>query len=646
MSHQSELIATDIDAYLAQHERKELLRFLTCGSVDDGKSTLIGRLLYDSKMIYEDQLAAIERDSVMHGTTGGEFDPALLTDGLKAEREQGITIDVAYRYFSTARRKFIIADTPGHEQYTRNMATGASNCNLAIILIDARHGVLTQTKRHSFITSLLGIKHVIVAVNKMDLVDYSQEVFEQIKSDYVDFAAKMEVDDVRFIPLSALRGDNVVEKSGNMPWYDGMPLMHMLENVYIGSDRNLQDFRFPVQYVNRPNLDFRGFCGTVAAGVVRQGEEVMVLPSRQRSRIRSIVTFEGELEEAFTPQAVSLTLEDEIDVSRGDMIVRPGNVPRVSDHFDAMVVWMSDDPLVPGKPYTIKHTTKLVSGQVSTLRYQIDVNTLHRRDAPVLGLNEIGRCAIQLTQPAAFDPYKRSRSTGGFIFIDRMTNVTVGAGMILEHATGDESAAHWDDEPKSAMLHREASTVSDEERRARFGQLPVTILLTGLTGAGKTSVAYALERRLFDMGRASTVLDGQNLRLGISRDLGFTSDERSENLRRGAEVARLINQAGMICIGAFVAPSEVARRKAAEVVGRENFLVVHLDAPLEVCRARDEDQMYPLADSGEIASFPGVSAPYEPPTEPDLRLATDELSIAECVQRILDLLIERDLISR
>ena len=561
MSHQSDLIATDIDAYLAQHEQKEMLRFLTCGSVDDGKSTLIGRLLYDSKMIYEDQLAALEKDSVIHGTTGGRFDPALLTDGLRAEREQGITIDVAYRYFSTAKRKFIIADTPGHEQYTRNMATGASTADLAIILIDARNGVLTQTKRHSFIVSLLGIKHVLVAVNKMDLMGYSQEVFERIRADYQGFAARLDTPDLQFIPIAALHGDNVVDPSPHMPWYVGSTLMGFLENVYIGSDRNMEDFRFPVQYVNRPHLDFRGYCGTIASGIVRRGDEVMALPSRKTSRVRAIVTFDGELEEAFAPQAVTLTLEDELDISRGDMIVRPGNVPRLEQKFDAMLVWMAEQPMVPGKTYVFKQTTKLVTGTVSTLRYQVDVNTLHRRDAPTLTLNEIGRCAIALNEPLCIDAYKRNRASGAFIVIDRISNVTVGAGMILDRTTGEDRHDHWDDEPSSRRLSGQSSNVSAGERSARFGQKPVTLLLTGLTGAGKTTIAYALERRLFDAGRACTVLDGQNLRLGISKDLGFTAEDRSENLRRGAEVARLINEAGLICLAAFVAPSAEVRKK-------------------------------------------------------------------------------------
>jgi bifunctional enzyme CysN/CysC len=644
MSHQSDLIATDIDAYLAQHEQKELLRFLTCGSVDDGKSTLIGRLFYDAKLIYEDTLKTLEQDSATHGTTGGDFDPALFTDGLKAEREQGITIDVAYRYFSTAKRKFIIADCPGHEQYTRNMATGASTCDLAVILIDARHGVVTQTKRHSFIVSLLGIKHVMVAVNKMDLVDFSQEVFEQICRDYRDFYSRLDLPDLHFIPISALMGDNIVDRSENMSWYGGTTLMNFLDSVNFASDRNLEDFRFPVQYVNRPHLDFRGFCGTIASGIVRRGDEVMSLPSRKTSRIKSIVTFDGECEEAFAPQSVTLTTEDEIDISRGDMIVRPGNVPRQEQKFDAVVVWMHEEQMVPGQTYLFKQTAKNVTGTISTLRNQIDVNTLHRKPAPTLKLNEIGRCAISLNEPICYDGYRRNRSTGAFIIVDRISNITVAAGMILDRARSDQRHDHWDDEPQSDSLHTEFSTVSDQERAARFGQQSVTILLTGLAGAGKTTIAYALERRLFELGRAATVLDGQNMRRGISKDLGFTAEERSENLRRSAEVAKLINEAGLICIGAFVAPSEEVRQKAAEVVGKDRFLVVHLAAPVEVCRQRDTDGHYPLADSGEIANFPGVSAPYEQPAAPDLLLPTHEVPVNQCVDQILKMLEERSVI--
>jgi bifunctional enzyme CysN/CysC len=639
MSHQSDLIATDIDAYLKQHEHKELLRFLTCGSVDDGKSTLIGKLLYETKMIYEDQLAAIQRDSAVHGTTGGEFDPALLTDGLKAEREQGITIDVAYRYFSTAKRKFIIADCPGHEQYTRNMATGASTCDLAIILIDARYGVLTQTKRHSFIVSLLGIKHVLVAVNKMDLVGYSEETFEKIKTDYRDFASRLEMVDQHFIPISALRGDNLVDKSDNMPWYDGSTLMHHLENVHIASDRNLIDFRFPVQFVNRPNLDFRGFCGTVASGRIRRGEAVMALPSRKTSRVKSIVTFDGELEEAFAPQSVTLTLADEIDVSRGDMLVRPDNVPTLADAFDATVVWMADEPLVPGRQYWFKHASKLAAGSVSALRYRIDVNTLHRQESSQLGLNEIGRCHVRLNQPIAFDGYRQNKGAGAFIVIDRMSNVTVGAGMILDRAAA-EDVDHWDDAARVGEL-AERSAVSAAERAGRFGHKPATVLLTGLAGAGKTTTAYALERKLFDMGRAVCVLDGRNMRRGISRDLGFAVADRSENLRRSAEAAKLLNDAGLLVVAAFIAPEEAVRQKAADVVGRDRFLVVHLDAPLDVCRQRDKSGMYAKADEGELANVPGVSAAYEPPPQPDLVINTARTPVDQCVALIVKLLAER-----
>ena len=642
MSHQSELIATDIDAYLRQHEEKELLRFLTCGSVDDGKSTLIGRLLYDSKMIYEDQLAQLEAESATAGSTGGAFDPALLTDGLKAEREQGITIDVAYRYFSTAKRKFIIADTPGHEQYTRNMATGASTCDLAIILIDARKGVLTQTKRHSFIVSLLGIKHVIVAINKMDLVDYSEDIFNRIKRDTIDFATRLDMKDLHFIPLCALDGQNLVDKSANMPWYDGSTMMHLLENVHIASDRNLIDFRYPVQYVNRPDLNFRGFCGTIASGRIRQGEEVMVLPSRKTSRVKSIVTYDGCLEEAFAPLAVTLTLEDEIDVSRGDMLVRPDNVPQIADTFDATVVWMGDQPLVPGKSYLFKQTTKLVPGSIATLRYQIDVNTLRRTEAPTLGLNEFGRCQIKLNQPIAFDGYKRNPGTGALIIIDRITNITVGAGMILDRTAGD-ARDHWEEEA-DRHLQSKRSNVTPEDRQARYGQQAATLLLTGLAGAGKTTLAYAVERRLFEQGRAVCVLDGQNLRRGITRDLGFTADDRSENLRRGAEVAKLFNDAGLLCLAAFLAPRETVRQKAADVVGRQRFLVVHLDAPIDVCRQRDQEGLYGAADAGDIADFPGVSSPYEPPVDVDLVLATDKLTVDQCVEQILKLLEQRKIV--
>ena len=644
MSHQSPLIASDIDAYLAQHERKEILRFITCGSVDDGKSTLIGRLFYESKTMYEDQLAALRQDTSRYGTTGGELDLALFTDGLEDERQQGITIDVAYRYFSTDKRKFIIADTPGHEQYTRNMATGASTADLAIILVDARHGVMTQTKRHSFIVSLLGIKHIIVAINKMDLVDYSQEVFERIQNDYVAFASRLDLPDVHFMPMSALKGDNVVGASPAMPWYQGLPLLPLLDSVYIGSDRNLEDFRFPVQLVLRPNLNFRGFGGMIASGIIRTGDEVMSLPSRKKSRVKSIVTFDGELAEAFVPQSVVLTLEDEIDSSRGDMLVRPGNQPKVGHKFEATVVWMGDDPLVPGQQYLFKQTSKVISGTVSTLRNRVDVNSLHREDTPSLALNEIGRCAITLSGAIAFDAYRRNRATGAFIMIDRLTNSTVGAGMILDREAEDGDQDLWGDTATDSHLHGEESTVTLAQREARFGQRPATLLLTGLTGAGKTTIALALERKLFDMGRAVVVLDGRNMRQGISKDLGFSPRERSENLRRSVEVAKLFNDAGVLCIGAFVAPDEDVRQKAAERVGPERFLVAYLSAPIDVCCGRAIEDQYALADSGELPNFPGVSATYDPPSAPDLVLPTHQWSVGRCVDALVNLLEQRGFI--
>jgi bifunctional enzyme CysN/CysC len=492
MSHQSDLISTDINEYLAQHERKELLRFLTCGNVDDGKSTLIGRLLHDSKMIYEDQLAAVQADSVKSGTTGaGKIDLALLVDGLQAEREQGITIDVAYRYFSTSTRKFIIADTPGHEQYTRNMATGASTCDLAVILIDARYGVQTQTKRHSFIASLLGIKHIIVAVNKMDLVDYSEAIYEQIKQDYLDFTSSLQLDDIHFIPMSALDGDNVVNKSENMPWFTGAAMMETLNSIEIAQDYNFEDARFPVQYVNRPNLDFRGFCGTVASGVFHQGDKITVLPSGKTSQIKSIVTYEGDLDKAHAPMAVTLTMGDEIDISRGDMIIgQEATQSIVADMFDASIVWMADQAMSPGRQYVIKLATRSVSGSISTINYRIDVNTLEHHDADELQLNEIGSCTVSVNAPVVFDPYTQNKSTGAFIIVDRLSNVTVGAGMI----TGGSD-------------QKELTPVSSDEREARFSQKAVAI---NLTGTDSENVAYQLERKLFDTGHAATVLECQS----------------------------------------------------------------------------------------------------------------------------------------
>ena len=643
MSHQSDLIAKDILAYLEQHERKELLRFITCGSVDDGKSTLIGRLLYDSKMIYEDQLAQLETESKVHGTTGGKFDPALVTDGLRAEREQGITIDVAYRYFSTAKRKFIIADTPGHEQYTRNMATGASTADLAIILIDARHGVLTQTKRHSFIVSLLGIRHVVVTVNKMDLVNYSQARFDEICEDYKQFVSRLDLPDLHFIPLAALHGENVVDPSPNMPWYRGSTLMSFLESVYIGSDRNLEDFRLPIQYVNRPNLDFRGFCGTVASGILRKGDPIMVLPSKRTSKVKRIVTQDGDLDEAFCPQSITVVLEDEVDCSRGDMIVRPGNIPKSTNQFDATIVWLNADPLLPGKTYLFKHTSQTIPGQIDSLRYRVDVNTLHRSPAPDLQLNEIGRCSITLSQSIYFDAYKRNRSTGAFIIIDRLTNATVGAGMITDRDSARTKAA-WEASEEGSQKLESMTDVSSAERSARFGQEPATVLLTGLTGTGKSTIARALERALFDKGRAVMVLDGEKMRSGVNQDLGYSVEDRSENLRRSAHIAKIMNDAGLICLAAFVAPSESIRARVAELVGKQRFLVVHLTADESVRKSRDEKGHYAKAEAGALPNFPGVSAVYEAPQEADLVIDSGKLSIPECVDAVLKLLVQKGIV--
>ncbi len=637
----------DIQSYLARHQKKEMLRFLTCGSVDDGKSTLIGRLLHDTKMIYEDQLAAVKRDSEKFNTTGDAtaIDLALLTDGLKAEREQGITIDVAYRYFSTDKRKFIIADTPGHEQYTRNMATGASTCQLAIILIDARHGVVTQTRRHSFSVSLLGIKHVVVAINKMDLVDYAEEVFNRIRADYAGFVAKLGVSDIQFIPLSALKGDNVVDKSEKMPWYQGPPLLNHLETVHIASDANLADLRFPVQYVIRPNLDFRGFAGTIASGIVRTGDQLTVLPSGKSSKVKSIVTYEGELLEAFAGQAVTITLEDEVDVSRGDMLVHSAATrPHQSHQVEAMVVWMSEGPFVPGKSYWIKHTTRTVPAEIADIRHAVDVNSLETRPATQLGLNEVGQVALSLTRALTYDAYKFNRATGAFVIVDRLSNNTVGAGMLLEPA-GRSDTAQWSSQPTIGVRVRQGSVaVADKEKR--FTQKAVTILLNGLTASGKATIAYALEKWLFERGRAVSVLYGQNMRHGLCRDLGFTADDRSENLRRSAEVAKILNDNGLICICAFVAPHEAVRQKVRQVIGPDRFVEVYLSAPIEVCKQRDPTGAYAKAERGELAQFPGVSAIFEPPSNPDLTLPTDRLSVEQSVSAIIALLQQRGIIAR
>ena len=517
MSHQSNLISEDILAYLKQHENKEMLRFLTCGNVDDGKSTLIGRLLFDSKMIFEDQLAAIENDSVKHGTTGEKVDLALLVDGLAAEREQGITIDVAYRYFSTEKRKFIIADTPGHEQYTRNMATGASTCDLAIILIDARYGVQTQTKRHSFIASLLGIKHIVVAVNKMDILDFDESKFNEIQADYQAFAKEIGLSNIQFVPLSALDGDNVVNRSERSPWYKGQTLMQILDSVAINATRNLEDFRFPVQFVNRPNLDFRGFCGTVASGIIRPGDRITALPSGKQSSVKSIVTFAGNQQEAFVGQAVTLTLEDEIDISRGDMIVKSDNVPTIATSINADIVWMSEDAMKPGKQFNLKFASTANTGTISQVHHRVDVNTLERMEANQLNLNEIGLCELTLNKPIAFDAYKKNRATGSFIIIDRLTNVTVGAGMVVGVA--------------DIQTDGQLNAVTSIEKANRFDQLAATIVLTG---SNKHVLAAAIDRKLFSLGKSAALVSKD--------DLGDNNAD---------DIARIIKQAGLIALCTF-----------------------------------------------------------------------------------------------
>ena len=634
MSYASNPIATDIETYLAEHERKNLLRFLTCGSVDDGKSTLIGRLLHDSRMIYEDHMAGLEADSATFGSAGDQVDLALLMDGLKAEREQGITIDVAYRYFSTARRKFIIADTPGHEQYTRNMVTGASTCQLAVILIDARLGVLAQTRRHSYIVSLLGIRNVVVAVNKMDLVGWSEARFDEICGDYREFAKGLDLVDPYFLPMSALQGDNVVEPGDNLAWFDGPPLMEHLETVDVEVGVDLERLRLPIQMVVRPDLDFRGFAGTVASGVLRPGDGVVALPSGMRSTVARIVTFDGDLEVAGPGRAVTVTLVDDIDVSRGALLVGVDQVPTRAHDVDAMLVWMAAEELEPGRQYLLQSAGGISNASITSIRHRVDVDTLEERQAVSLGLNDVARCAVSCDREMLFDSYGENRRTGSFILVDRMSNATVGAGMVIG------ASSVWDRQP-DAGLHRPASSISGAERSARFGQQPCTVLLTGLTAAGKSTIATALERRLFDRGGTTIRLDGENVRLGISRDLGFSSQERSENLRRVAEVARLVNNQGLIAIAALVAPNDEVRARARELVGEDRFVEVFVDTPLEVCRERDANGMYEAADRGEIPQFPGVSATYDRPTDMDLRVDTSVQDVAECVDAIMGLLADR-----
>ena len=614
----------------------DLLRVLMCGSVDDGKSTLLGRLLMESELLEQDVLEALKRDSVTHGTTNGELDPALVTDGLKAEREQGITIDVAYRYFSTEKREFIVADAPGHEQYTRNMVTGASTADLAVILVDARHGVREQTRRHSFIASLLGIKHMLIAVNKMDLVDFKEETFEAIKDDFEVFAGRLDIRDVQFVPIAALPGDNVVELSARMPWYKGSTFLHFLESVHIASDQNLVDLRLPVQYVHRPDASYRGYSGTLASGVLRPGDEILVLPSRKKSVVKSVDTFDGPLNEAFPPLAITITLEDELDISRGDMIVHPGNVPAVEQTVEAMVVWMGEEPLKSGKQYRIKHTSKEVSGTVTGVRYEVDVNSLHRKDAESLILNSIGRCAFELTAPLAFDSYTRNRATGSFIIIDRLTNNTVGAGMILDQKS-EKTGDYWNGE--------EVESEYMEQEVPRGNQLAASILLTGLAGAGKTTLARALEERLATSNHRAVVLDGGELRKGLNKDLIFDAAGRSENVRRCFEVAKVINQSGQLCICALEAPNADVRAKAKKLIGKENVLHVHLSVSLDVCRERDTSGIYEASDRGDLDDVPGLSVPYEEPMDADLLLKTGEIGVEECVEEVMKLLNSKRLMA-
>lgn len=623
----------------------DLLRFTTAGSVDDGKSTLIGRLLLDTKNIFEDQLEAAERASQLRGEE--YVDLALFTDGLRAEREQRITIDVAYRFFATPKRKFIIADTPGHIQYTRNMVTGASTAELAIILIDAQRGVLTQSKRHGFIASLLQIPHVLVAVNKMDLVDYSQAVFEQIAAEYTEFAARLSVPDLVFIPISALKGDNVVHTSANMPWYKGPALLHHLEHVNVGASRNLVDFRFPVQMAIRPNHSFRGFAGQIASGTIRPGEEVAVLPSGRKTRVRSIVTFDGELPEAAAGDSVILTLEDEIDISRGDMIVRVGNLPQVGANLECTLCWMSEEPLNRRTPYILQHTTRQVRAHIGEVTYRIDVDTLHREPAQMLALNEIGRVQLTTTQPIFFDSYQTNRATGNFILIDPYTNNTVAAGMIRRPARELADIVPQDaGRARSANVVWESTAISRAQREERHGHKAAVLWFTGLSGSGKSTVARLLERRLCALGCETFYLDGDNVRHGLNGDLGFSPADRKENIRRVAEVARLAFEHGHLVLCTFISPYRADRRFARSLVPADRFFEVYVKCDLEVAKRRDPKGLYARALRGEIPEFTGVSSPYEEPEAAELVVESDLVSAEDAVETILAELTTRGIINR
>ena len=619
---------------------KTLLRFTTTGSVDDGKSTLIGRLLYETKSIYEDQYAAVVTTSKRRGHD--KVDLALLLDGLSAEREQGITIDVAYRYFETPARKFIIADTPGHIQYTRNMVTGASTADLAVVLIDARNGILTQSKRHGFIVSLLQIPHLIVAVNKMDLVDYSEEVYNGIVEQYRAFSEKLDIHDVIFIPVSALTGDNVVEKSARMPWYEGATLLHYLENLHVSADHNLIDFRFPVQYVIRPHLDFRGYAGEITSGTISPGEEIVVLPSGKSSRVKSISTYDGELAEAFAPQSVVLTLHDEIDISRGNMIVRKDNLPLVGTHLEASICWMDERALSKATSYILKHTTRSVRAFVTRILYKIDVNTLHReRGVETFLLNEIGRVEIRLASPIFFDPYKANHGTGSFILIDPLTNNTVAAGMIRGSVRKvDElvESAETDivKQRKSPNTTGSVWNIPRERREERYGHKGVVLWLTGYSGSGKSTIARDLEKELFDAGFHTMLLDGDSLRQGLCGDLGFSDRDRTENIRRAGEVARFFFESGNIVICAFISPFEKDRAFVRSLFPDDRFLEIYVKCDLEVCKRRDPNGLYRKTVTGEIKEFTGISSPYETPRHPEIILETDLQSVKESVVHIID----------
>lgn len=633
MAHVSDLIATDIEQYLEQHENKGLLRFITCGSVDDGKSTLIGRLLYDSKMLFEDQLVAVEADSRKWGTQGEEIDFALLVDGLAAEREQGITIDVAYRYFSTDRRKFIVADTPGHEQYTRNMATGASTADVAIVMVDARKGVLTQTRRHSYLVSLIGIRHVIVAVNKMDLVDYSQERFERIVSDYLQFARQIGLDNPVFIPMSALKGANITTAGDTMAWFQGSTLMAYLESVEIDDERMQgSPFRLPVQWVNRPDSDFRGFAGTIAGGVVSVGERVRIQPSGKSSTVARIVTRDGDLDSATVGQSITLTLTDEIDISRGDVVSAADSPAGTADQFEATIVWMHEEPLLAGRPYLLKIGTRTVTASITAIKYQTNVNTLERTAVKQLELNAIGVCNLSLDREIAFDPYVENRDTGGFILIDRLSNTTVGAGM-LHFALR-----------RSHNIHIQPVDVDKAARSSIKRQKPCVLWLTGLSGAGKSTIANLIEKQLHGMGRHTYLLDGDNVRHGLNKDLGFTDADRVENIRRIAELAKLMVDAGLIVITAFISPFRAERQMARGLLGEDEFLEVYVDVPLAVAEARDVKGLYKKARSGELKNFTGIDSPYEVPEMADITIDADTEGPDEAAARVIEVLRVRGML--